>query len=63
MSAADRVEFTEVSGADELFTSEFLEYITEAYDRFSPSIRDIRKKRADMIKRAVHDRVLPTFPT
>ena len=62
MSAADRVEFTEVSGADELFTSEFLEYITEAYDRFSPSIRDIRKKRADMIERAVHDRVLPTFP-
>ena len=62
MSAADRVEFTEVSGADELFTSEFLEYITEAYDRFSPSIRDIRKKRAEMIERAVHDRVLPTFP-
>ena len=62
MSVADRVEFTEVSGADELFTSEFLEYITEAYDRFSPSIRDIRKKRADMINRAVRDRVLPTFP-
>lgn len=62
MSAADRVEFTEVPGADELFTPEFLEYITEAYDRFSPSIRDIRKKRADMIERAVHERVLPTFP-
>lgn len=62
MSAADRVEFTEVPGADELFTPEFLEYVTEAYDRFSPSIRDIRQKRADMIARAVHDRVLPTFP-
>ena len=62
MSAADRVEFTEVPGADELFTPEFLEYITEAYDRFSPSIRDIRQKRADMIERAVRDRVLPTFP-
>ena len=62
MSAADRVEFTEVPGADELFTSEFLEYITEAYDRFSPSIRDIRRKRAEMIDRAVRDRQLPTFP-
>ena len=62
MSAADRVEFTEVSGADELFTPEFIEYITEAYDRFSPSIRDIRQKRADMIERAVRDRVLPSFP-
>ena len=62
MSAADRVEFTEVPGADELFTTEFIEYITEAYDRFSPSIRDIRQKRADMIERAVRARVLPTFP-
>ncbi len=62
MSAADRVEFTEVSGAEELFTSEFLEYITEAYDRFSPSVRDIRRKRAEMIARAVRDRQLPTFP-
>ena len=62
MSAADRVEFTEVSGADELFTPEFLEYITEAYDRFAPSIKEIRQKCADMIERAVRDRVLPTFP-
>ena len=62
MSAADRVEFTEVPGADELFTSEFLEYITEAYDKFAPSIKDIRQKRAEMIDRAVRDRRLPTFP-
>lgn len=62
MSAADRVEFTEVPGADELFTPEFIEYITEAYDKFAPSIQDIRQKRADMIARAVRDRVLPTFP-
>ena len=62
MSAADRVEFTEVPGADELFTPEFIEYITEAYDRFAPSIKEIRQKRADMIERAVRDRVLPTFP-
>ena len=62
MSAADRVEYTEVEGADELFTPEFLEYITEAYDKFAPSIRDIRQKRADMIERAVRERTLPTFP-
>ena len=63
MSAADRVEFTEVPGADELFTPEFLDYITEAHDRFSPSIRDIRRKRAEMIGRAVRDRQLPMFPS
>ena len=62
MSAADRVEYTEVAGADELFTPEFLEYITEAYDKFAPSIREIREKRAEMIDRATRDRHLPTFP-
>ena len=62
MSAADRVEFTEVPGTDELFTPEFLEYIAEAYDKFAPSIKDIRQKRAEMIDRAVRDRRLPSFP-
>ena len=62
MSASDRVEYTQVQGADELFTPDFLEYITEAYDKFAPSIEDIRRKRAEMIDRAVTDRNLPTFP-
>ena len=62
MSAADRVEYTEVTGADQLFTPEFLEYITAAYDKFAPSIGDIRRKRADIVERAVRDRKLPTFP-
>ena len=62
MSAEDRVAYTEVSGADELFTPEFLEYITDAYDKFAPAIEDIRQKRADMIERAVRNRDLPDFP-
>ena len=62
MSAADRVAYTEVPGANELFTPEFLEYITAAFDRFAPAIKDIRQKRADMIRRAVRDRELPAFP-
>ena len=62
MSAADRVEYTEVVGAAELFTPEFLEYITAAYDKFAPSIGDIRRRRAGMIERAVRDRKMPAFP-
>lgn len=62
MSAADRVQYADVPGADELFTPEFLEYITAAYDKFAPSIVDIRAKRDAMIARAVNDRVLPDFP-
>ncbi len=62
MYASDRVQYTDVPGADEVFTPKFLEYITEAYDRFAPSIRDIRQKRADMAERAARDRILPAFP-
>ena len=62
MSAADRVEYVDVPGAEELFTPEFLEYIVAAHDRLAPSISDIREKRDAMISRAVNDRVLPDFP-
>ena len=37
MSASDRVQYADVPGTDELFTPEFLEYITAAYDKFAPS--------------------------
>ena len=57
MSVADRVEYAEVPGADDLFTPDFLDYITAAYDKFAPSIADIRAKREAMIGRAVNDRV------
>ena len=62
MSAADRVEYSDVPGADELFTPDFLEYIVAAYDRFAPAIADIRARREAMISRAVNERILPDFP-
>ena len=62
MSAADRVEYLDVPGADELFTPDFLEFITAAYDKFAAPIADIRAKRDDMIARAVNEGVLPDFP-
>ena len=60
--SADRVEYADVPRADELLTPEFLEFITSAYDKFAPSIADIRAKRDEMIGRAVNDRTLPDFP-
>ena len=62
MSVTERARYADVPGADELFTPEFLEYITAAHDRFAPDIADIRRKRGEMIRRAVEDGVLPTFP-
>ena len=61
MPASDRVQYADAPGAEELFTPEFIEYITEAYDRFAPAITDIRDKRAAMM-RAARDGDLPTFP-
>ena len=46
MSAADRVEYADVPGADELFTPDFLEFITAAYEKFAPChSRDPRQAR------------------
>ena len=61
-AAAERARYADVPGADELFTPEFLEYITAAYDRFAPDIADIRRRRGEMIRRAVEEGALPTFP-
>ena len=61
-AAAERARYADVPGADELFTPEFIEYITAAYDRFAPDIADIRRRRGEMIRRAVEEGVLPTFP-
>lgn len=62
MSDTQRAQYAAVPGADELFTPEFLEYITAAYDRFAPDVADIRRRRDEMIRRAVEDGELPTFP-
>jgi malate synthase len=62
MSGADRVNYSNVPGAEELFTPEFLDYIVEAYDRFSPAIVDIRSKRDALLQRALKDNEPPTFP-
>ncbi len=63
MPAIDRISYTPVEGTEELFTPEFLEYIVEACDRFSPVVQEIRAKREAMLRRALDDRELPAFPT
>ncbi len=62
MSAVDRVEFAQSPLADELFTTEFLEYVVAAHDRFAPAIADIRRKRDAMIERAARHGELPSAP-
>ena len=62
MSEADRVSFSNVPGAEELFTPDFLEYIVAAYDKFAPAIADIRFKKDALLQRALQQNESPTFP-
>lgn len=60
ISSASRVRFAPVEGAAELFRPEFLDYLTRLHDRFAPTIRALRARRAAMLARALHERVLPS---
>ena len=59
-SATDRVKFTQVEGAVELFTPQFVEYLTFLHDKFTPRIYELLAKRAEVLKRALKDGVPPT---
>ena len=61
-SAATRVRFAPVEGATELFTPAFVEYLVRLHDRFTPRIRALRAKRAAVLKKAIEQGILPTYP-
>lgn len=57
--ANERIEWANVEGADEVFTPEFLEYFVAAHDEFADRVRDLRAKRAEAIRKAIEDGVMP----
>ena len=59
--ATDRVRYAPVEGASELFTPEFIDYLTFLHDRFSPEITKLMAKRDRMLKRA-HAGEQPAHP-
>ena len=63
MSATDRVRYAPVEGAQELFTSGFLEYLVAAHDRFTPRVHQLRAKRAEILDKALKGGVMPGHPT
>ena len=56
-----RVNWANVEGADDLLTPDFLDYLTEAHDRFAARVQDVRAKREALLRKAL-DGVMPTFP-
>jgi malate synthase len=60
MLATPRVRFTPVSGAAELFTPAFIDYLVHLHDAFTPRIHGLRARRTEMLK-AAHERgIMPT---
>ena len=60
--SSERVAYANVDGADDVFTAEFLEYFVAAHDKFVGRIHDLRAKRAEVLRRALEDGVMPAHP-
>ena len=59
MVTTDRVIFAPVEGAAELFTPPFVEYLALLHDRFTGKVHELRAKRAEVLKVALHQGILP----
>jgi len=53
--ARARVEFTDLEGARELFTPEFVAYLAACHDAFAPRLAALRLKRAEVLERALKE--------
>ena len=60
MVSTERATFASVEGVDELFTPQFIGYLVALHDRFAPRVHDLRRKRAEVMDRAMRQRMLPT---
>ena len=59
---AERVAFTPLTGTAELFTDAFCDYLLHLHDAFSRRIEALRANRAEVLRRALEDGVLPAHP-
>ena len=62
MSVVDRVRYAGVEGADELLSPKFLEYLVALHDKFTSRVGEIRAKRDEMLRKALKQGQLPSYP-
>ena len=60
--AQDRVRFSAINGAAELFTPQFAEYLTDMHEQFTPQVQVLRAKRAEVLQKALKESILPSHP-
>jgi malate synthase len=61
-SAASRARVASVEGAAQLFTPAFLDYLVGLHDQLTPRVHALRRARAEVLARALHERVAPAHP-
>ena len=59
---AERVAFAPAAGAAELFSDAFLDYLVHLHEAFAPRVAALRAGRAEVLRRALQDGVLPAHP-
>ncbi len=60
--ATPRVRFMPVEGAAELFAPAFMDYLVRLHDEFTPRIHALRSKRAEMLRAAHEQGIMPGYP-
>ena len=56
---SNRIQCAPIPGADELMIPEFRHYLLALHDQFAGRVHGLREKRAQVVKRALHDGVGP----
>ena len=56
---SSRIQCAPIPGADELMIPEFQHYLLALHDQFAGRVHELREKRAQVVKRALHDGVGP----
>lgn len=60
--SSGRLQFAPVDGAAELFTPAFQDYLLRMHDRFGARVHELRARRAEVLRRALHEGVPPALP-
>ena len=62
MENNDRVRYSNIDGALELFSPDFVNYLVALQDRFVPRIKELREKRASVLHKALTGQPLKPLP-
>lgn len=57
-----RIKYSNIEGASDLLTPQFCDILAQLHDKFTPRVHDLRQKREEVLRKALHEGVLPRLP-